>query len=218
MALAYDFDIFQIIPDTGSSDSELSGFLNAIGFSPPPEAATVALFRDPRTADALRRAPPGLRAYLLDSGFGLNTFDSGAPRGRYPARDEAARLDLIRRLTDNARSHDLPRPDDSAEGGDVFRLGEFLAELDKTAPIQMPDVDPLFDDCEAAPVVLREPKLPPIFETDPITDSQPDAEEPAAPHLKFWQSRMLRFGAAAGLVLIAMQLFSGPALTALASL
>ncbi|MDR7123873.1 hypothetical protein [Pseudotabrizicola sp. 4114] len=209
MALAYDFDIFDVIPDSGSTDPQLDGFLSRAGFAPGRDLATVALFRDPLTAQALRDAPPGLRDYFLASGFGLNTYASGAPPGRYPARDEAARLALIQRLADNAPHHTLPRSEDSVEGGDVFRLEAFLAALDECEPIKLTGSN--LPDHSARP-------LPPVFEhTDPIATQPPDADIPSQ-RRKFWQSRFFRLGAAAALVLAVMQLASGPALTVLASL
>ncbi|NEX47375.1 hypothetical protein [Pseudotabrizicola algicola] len=222
MALAYDFDIFEVIPDAGTSDPELDGFLTAAGFVSKTEAATVALFRDPRTAEALRRAPPALREYFVASGFGFNTYDSGAPAGRYPAKDEAARLAVIFRLTENASRHALPRPDDAPEGGEVFRLGAFLAELDRAQPIDMPEppaVHVLGDDANARAEAGSAPRrrVPAIFETDPIIN-EPAAPAPEPPRRKFWQHRFFRLGAAATLVIFAMQLASGTALTVLASL
>lgn len=216
MVLAYDFDIFEVIPDSGPSDPGLDGFLTAAGFVSQADGATVALFRDPRTAEALRRAPPALRDYFVASGFGFNTYDSGAPPGFYPAKDESARLAIILRLTENASRHALQRFDDAPEGGEVFRLGAFLSELDRAQPIDMaPAATP--DTCGAQTDMLPRRILPAMFETDPIADAQPQADT-APPRRKFWQRRFFRLGAAAALVLFAMQLASGPALTVLASL
>ena len=220
MALAYDFDIFRIIPDFGTSDPRLAGLLEDFSSGPEGEDATVALFRDPRTADALRRAPADLRKYLLESGFGLNTYKSGAPAGHYPASDEAARLDLIHRLAENAHRFALPWPEEAAEGGDVFRLGAFLEALDRCQPVDfagsdaaLPDHNP---DHSAGPVIPRKHSLPPLFETELFAD---DSVVPATQtRRKFWQSRFFRIAAAAVLVLGAMQMVRGPALIALASL
>lgn len=206
MSLIYDFDIFEVIPGRGQADPKLAGFLTDIGFIPQGETATVALFRDPRTADALRRANPALRAYLLDSGFGLNTYDSGAPPGTYPARDEDARLDVIRRLTENAPTHSLPAPEDDSEADDTFRLAAFLNALSQAEPIHMPDV-----------LGYHGGALPPVFDTEPLSEVGADAAA-SHPRRKFWQHRFFRLGAAATLVLGAVHLGSGPALTVLASL
>ncbi|WP_103334573.1 hypothetical protein [Pseudotabrizicola formosa] len=221
MALAYDFDIFRIVPDFGPSDPALAGLLKDVGVAGPQDAATVALFRDPRTAAALRRAPSGLRSYLLDSGFGLNTYSSGAPAGRYPPGDEAARLDLIQRLAENAPRFALPRPEDCAEGGDVFRLGAFLEALEAArpddsaaagTPVRNPNPDQ-----SAGRVLPRRGSAPPRFETQPLSDAPPPAAQSPA-RLNFWQSRYFRIAAAAVLMLGAMQMVSGPALSVIASL
>ncbi|MFN4130758.1 MAG: hypothetical protein ACK4GC_13235 [Paracoccaceae bacterium] len=218
MALAYDFDIFEVIPNSGLSDPELDGFLSGVGLRPQSDSATVALFRDLRTAEALRRAPPALRAYFVASGFGFNTYDSGAPAGRYPAKDEAARLALIYRLTENARRHALPRPDDAPEGGDVFRLGAFLAELDRSEPINMSEGQAAVDDHNSGQTNASPHRtLPPLFEPGQ-TAAAPSETDTPPPRRKFWQNRYFRIGAAAALVLGAAQLASGPALTVLASL
>lgn len=225
MALAYDFDIFRIIPDFGTSDPRLAGLLEDFSSGPDRESATVALFRDAGTAEALRRAPPGLRDYFLDAGFGFNTYSSGAPAGHYPASDEAARLELIQRLADRAHRFALPGPEQAAESGDVFHLGAFLEALEQSQPVDMAGADARpqarvpkpAPDHSAGPVIPRKHSLPPLFETELFEDS-PVAPPTPAIRRKFWQSRFFRIGAAAVLVLGAMQMVSGPALTVLASL
>lgn len=221
MALAYDFDIFRIIPDFGPSDAGLSGLLKDVAATAQQDSMTVALFRDARTAEALRRAPSSLRTYLLESGFGLNTYSSGAPAGHYPASDEAVRLDLIQRLADNARRFALPSPEDSAEGGDAFRLGAFLEALEQSQPIVMarqdpPEAQPNADQT-AVQVTPRRRSLPPLRPAELFAATA--VVEAAAPvRRKFWQSRSFRIGATAVLLLGAMQMVSGPALMVLASL
>lgn len=206
MYLVYDFDIFEVIPGRDRTDPQLAGFLTDIGFIPQGETATVALFRDPRTAKALRNAAPALRAYMLASGFGLNTFDSGAPPGSYPARDEEARLQVIRRLTENAPRHALPTPEDYPEGGDVFRLSAFVTALAEAVPVDMPET-----------FGTRGAPLPPVFETEPLA-AEPVEAAATPPRRKFWQHRFFRLGATAALVLGGVHLASGPALTVIASL
>lgn len=95
MSLSYDFDMFSVVPD--EVQNEFQGFLNDIGMA---AAATqqVALFRDPAVVEALRRADDEIRQMFLDSGFGLNVYQSGAPEGRFPARDENARNTCVSRL------------------------------------------------------------------------------------------------------------------------
>lgn len=138
MALNYDFDMFDVVPSDVSDDPELQQFLNDAGFDMAPEMGQIALFREIRTADALRNAPEPIRAFFLESGFGLNTYDSGAPCGRYPAKDEEARLDLIRRLTENAVNFPLANAE---TGGADFCLSDFLDQLGKSSPIDFPAGD-----------------------------------------------------------------------------
>lgn len=214
MTLAYDFDILDLAPVSGAFDPQLDGFLTEAGFKPKADKTQVALFRDPRTAEALRKAHPQLHDYFLASGFGLNTFSSGAPAGRYPARDEEARLSVIHRLTENAKTMPLPRPGETAEGGDRFRLGQFLADLSRAEPIQMTDApsqDVTDDDGPASY------GMPQIFETEPLRSEQV-APDPEPVRRKFWQSRFFKMAAAAGLVVGAIQIASGQSLLVLASL
>lgn len=209
MSLTYDFDIFDVIPDAAASGSQLDNFLSDIGFRPKQENATVALFRDVRTAEALRNAPPALRDYFVACGFGLNTYMSGAPSGCYPAKDEAARLALILRLAQNASRFDLPPPEHNAEGGDVFRLGAFLEALECATPVDIPDPVLAVDHSAGVVSGIRR-ALPALFETDPITEI-PDAQDAGgSPRRKFWQNRFFRIGTAAILVLGATQLATSP--------
>lgn len=138
MALNYDFDMFDVVPSDVSDDPELQQFLNDAGFDMAPETGQIALFRETRTAEALRHAPEPLRAFFLESGFGLNTYDSGAPCGRYPAKDEEARLDLIGRLTENAANFPLAS---AAMGDEDFCLPDFLDQLGKSSPVDFPAGD-----------------------------------------------------------------------------
>lgn len=236
MTLTYDFDIFDVIPGAGPQDPDLDGFLTQIGFKPDPAASRIALFRDPRTADALRRAPDNLRNFFLASGFGLNTYSSGAPRGRYPAKDEEARLELIHRLTQNAETHSLPPLQGYPEGGDVFRLGEFLTELTCAEPMDLAEgftqdfdardaaaVEAQFEDIIQDPAPVKEAKpfgFPPIFETDPLPPQAVEDQKQSPARRKFWQNRFFLMGTAAALAALAVvvQLASGQSVLALASL
>ena len=217
MTLTYDFDIFDVIPASESGDNLLKGLLGQNGPQLPQEAATIALFRDERTADALSTGPQALRDYFLASGFGLNTYDSGAPRGFYPAKDEEARLDVIRRLTQNAGAFDLPTAQDDPEGGDAFNFSAFLQELAQAQPIAM-DSNAI-QDGETDTCTLQLPAgLPRYFETDRLSPALDSAEAAPPPPPKLWLNRMVRIAAAAGLVAGAAHLLGGPAITVLASL
>lgn len=114
MPLSYDFDI------------HWSGQRDSAGAPPVFEA----LFRDPRTVRALKGADSCLREWLEVSGFGLGTYDSGAGRGRYPASDEAARVDVIGRLSDNLRKAELKRANLNG-----FDLSNFLKAVIEAKPV-----------------------------------------------------------------------------------
>jgi hypothetical protein len=229
MALTYDFDMFDVIPGDGEDDPSLGRFMTEIGFKPDTAARKVALFRDQRTADALRDAPEGLREFFLASGFGLNTYQSGARAGFYPQQDEEARLDIIRRLTENAEIYPLPR---LTEGTDAqgFVLMDFLAALAAAQPMEMPRHsvaaaladDLLSDDAEEeidlsaafegetrpdpVPHDLRHPHevrpkvMPPMFDTAP-----PDAVQPRK---KFWQNKFSFLSLSIAMTVAAFQITS----------
>lgn len=201
MTLIYDFDIFDLAPPNAGPDAETTGFLARLGLLARKSATTaelgpnrVALFRSPATADALRAAPDDLRTYFLAAGFGLNTYSSGAPRLRYPAEDEEARLDLILRLTALAPKYRLPTAAEYPEGSDVFRLGGFLADLSEARPL--PAARQATQDGSVAG-----------FET-----------APSAPARKFWHSRYLRAALLVFAVLVLMQASGSIDAFALASL
>lgn len=226
MSFCYDFDLFDVIPTEGEDDPALGKFMTDIGFRPDAEARKVALFRDPLTADALRGAPEALRAFFLASGFGLNTYQSGAPAGFYPEQDEEARLDIIRRLTENAEMFSLPSVDEAAQSP-AFSLSEFLTALAKAQPMVMEQqaaplsVDPLDllaqdeEEIDLSPAFaqdaqpdqvphdLRHPHevqpkvIPPVFDTT--------SSEAAKPRKKFWQGKFFFLSIFAASTLVAVQ-------------
>jgi len=144
MALNYDFDIFAVFPKAVFEDPKVGGLLAEVGLAHGQRGNQVALFRDPRTVDALRRAPQAVQDYLRGAGFGMNTYHSGAPAGRYPAEDEPARVALIEKLAEELPRHSLPKADDSQPGPNDFSLPAFfeavmLAEpLPADAPLMAP--------------------------------------------------------------------------------
>ncbi|WP_205627899.1 hypothetical protein [Ruegeria marisrubri] len=94
----------------------------------------VALFRDVKTADALRRASPGIRRLFVNSGFGLNTYDSGVPDGFYPAEDEAVRNRIIRQFIKNMKETPL-----TGEYCGEFDISEFLSYILAARPFPATD-------------------------------------------------------------------------------
>jgi hypothetical protein len=100
MTLQYDFDLGQVMPE---GLPEAFGDLERTGVS----AERAAMFRDPQTVAALKQADPAVQEFFIDSGFALQSYDSGAPAGRFPKRDEAARITIIEQLTKNLSQHAL---------------------------------------------------------------------------------------------------------------
>ena len=135
--LNYDFDILQLVPSKQPAEpyaSLLEDILSELEPSGDRDDRQVALFRDPATVEALTRASASLREFFLASGFGLNTYDSGAPLGRYPEADEDQRIAVIERLAENAQKY-LLAAEDEDEGNDTdFRLADFLTALSAAAP------------------------------------------------------------------------------------
>ncbi len=107
MGLKYDFDIVTIAPDDidlEQDQPEASGGGTAgAGVTP----GAYALFRDVKTADALRAASPKIREMFLNAGFKLATYDSGAPHGYYPSDDAPQRERIIKQLFSNIRKTGL---------------------------------------------------------------------------------------------------------------
>lgn len=153
MALNYDFDMFAV----GRADfadevsSAVPGGLRHDG--------KAAVFRDPRTAAALARAPQVVQDYLRAAGFGSGTGHSGAPDGRYPAADEAARTALIEALTANIGAFQLPQSTDARPDPDAFFLPAFFEAVISAEPLP-PD----------AP--LMTPRLPGDIDTAGVAAAQ----------------------------------------------
>jgi hypothetical protein len=142
MALQYDFDMGPMKPQ-GLPDA--FGDLDKTGIA----GEHLAMFRDPQTVVALKSADPAVQNLFIDSGFALQASDGGAPPGRFAQRDEAARLEVIARLSRNLPKHPL----DGANWGG-FDFPAFMKALG-TAKI-------LEDDALMAPSISRQrgdPKL-----------------------------------------------------------
>ncbi|WP_171131902.1 MULTISPECIES: hypothetical protein [unclassified Ruegeria] len=96
MSLNYDFDIVTIAPDEVDPEH---GFASMTGTRP-----VRAVFRDFQTAEALRSASPKIRRIFLESGFSLETRETGVGRGFYRAEDAEARQRVLKRLFTNIRN------------------------------------------------------------------------------------------------------------------
>ncbi|MEQ9041682.1 MAG: hypothetical protein RIE24_25430 [Silicimonas sp.] len=98
MALTYDFDMFSVIPK--EVQAQVGGMFQELGMTGQMQEQR-ALFRDPAAVAALQGSSEDVKKCLLDSGFGINVYDSGAGPGRYPASDGPARAQVIERLMEN---------------------------------------------------------------------------------------------------------------------
>ncbi|MEM1351828.1 MAG: hypothetical protein AAGF27_05765 [Pseudomonadota bacterium] len=137
MQLAYDYDLFGTIPQ--ELQSKYQSQFNELGLSAL-MSSQIALFRDDRTAAALKSADQTVQKFFLDAGFGLNVYSSGAPAGRYLARDDIGRLERMAKLT----SLMIERADDlrAANWGD-FNFGDFLNYNAAAKPIDEVEVNAL---------------------------------------------------------------------------
>lgn len=150
IALQYDYDIRWLPP-------------NDPGPASAPEDRFVALFRSEATAAALRGADPDLQAFFTESGFGLTTYDSGAPSGYFPLEDLSARNDITERLTEN--------------------LGKFKIKGDATSGISLADF--LASEMAARPIdisaLTAKARVRPLGKADPelgiAAENAPDARE-----------------------------------------
>ncbi|MTI01309.1 hypothetical protein [Roseibium sp. RKSG952] len=121
MGLEYDFDIVTIAPDELESET-----VN----SEQPEGARVrALFRDVKTADALRGASPKIRNMFEDAGFGLETRNCGVPMGYYSPQHAADRDRILRNLFANIKSQGL-----KGEYSGEFDFSDFLRHIRTAQP------------------------------------------------------------------------------------
>jgi hypothetical protein len=123
MTLRYDFDMVAMTLE-GLPDAFANLEMTGIG------AEKVAMFRDPETMNALSQADAAVQSFFTQSGFALQTFDSGAPPGRFLQRDEEARLRIIDNLTRNLGTHNLEGAD---WGGFVF--SDFMQALSQAEPL-----------------------------------------------------------------------------------
>lgn len=135
MGFKYDFDMFSIMPD--EVRAEFKDMLDEVGMGEV-TSKQIAQFRDPATAEALQNAAPQVKELFLSAGFGLNTYHSGAPEGRYPGIDEQARNACLRRLAEGiAASEGLNEAD---WGG--FNIDDFMDHLTDARPIDTLDFHP----------------------------------------------------------------------------
>lgn len=142
MSFKYDFDMFSVVPE--EMKQEFDNAFDELGMGGQSKEQ-VALFRDPALAVALRNADDEVRQVFLNSGFGLNVYDSGAPEGRYLARDEIGRSECVNRLAQNI-VHDRSVLSHNWNG---FDIEDFLDHVTNARPIEAEEVQ------VSAPVVEK---------------------------------------------------------------
>ncbi len=121
MSLWYDFDIVQTPLGGDGSDAKQNG-----GNGP---VVTRALFRNVKTADALRGASPKIRKMFLDAGFDLEPHESGIAPDKFPPEDAPERALILRVLFANIKSKGL-----QGEYCGEFDLWQFLAHVRRARP------------------------------------------------------------------------------------
>jgi len=130
MSFRYDFDMYAV-----RAKDVQENLADTFAKANPRAKATdyVAMFRDPALVKALRNAGKDVRDFFADSGFKFDVYDSGAPTGRYPADQEAARTYCIERMTDAFRR--LPRNPERDWNG--FDMVAFTQSIVKATPIEI---------------------------------------------------------------------------------
>lgn len=121
MSHEYDFDIVKKALDDFDSEPQATGHAEA--------TQVRALFRDVRTADALRMMSPKIRKMFLDAGFGLDANRSGIASGVYPPEDAPDRERILLALFANIKSRGV-----QGEYCGEFDLWEFLDHVRTARP------------------------------------------------------------------------------------
>ncbi|WP_050605133.1 hypothetical protein [Ruegeria sp. 6PALISEP08] len=122
MSLEYDFDIVNVALD--DSDPEKPGAQMDGG------SQVHAVFRDIRTADALRGTSPKIRKMFLDAGFSLESRNSGIVPGVFPAEDQTDRVRILRSLFANVKNRGV-----QGEYCGEFDLMDFLSYVRTAQPM-----------------------------------------------------------------------------------
>ena len=139
MPLDYQFDA-RSLSSADPSTARRGSNAAHLDLAPRVWGQTVFLFRDPRTSDALRRAPETLREALEELRFGYGPHRSPCPSGYYPPRDEIVRNQLIERIDEmiaDGRLDFEDLDDDEREEleSERFRLDGLVDSLMCAAPM-----------------------------------------------------------------------------------
>ena len=125
----YDFDMHSVLPLAAQRKARSEGRKGDLS------GQQIALFRDRRVADALRAADREVQELFLESGFGLTSWVSDLPPGRFRAIDEETRNAAIARFAANLRNS-RGRLRTSNWGG--FSISDFTDGYLNASPLPQP--------------------------------------------------------------------------------
>lgn len=153
--MRYDYDMFSLIPD--EVQSQFQGMLNELGMAPM-ASEQKGLWRDADVAAALQGADPVVKDLFTESGFGVIQYFSGAPEGRFFARDAVAREEIETKLLDRLTEK---LADGSLDGANWngFELNAFLEYLETAEPIDEIEVHELQAEAHKAAYARNQKKM-----------------------------------------------------------
>ena len=122
--MLYDFDV--VTTEVGKSSTGIEMAALSSNNNSAEKTKPTARFRYKETADAAAIAPPAVRLFLEDLGFGFTNHDSRAPAGCYDEKDDAVRLQLIEKMTQLLSNRALRKALDRAKGQGIFDVSAFM--------------------------------------------------------------------------------------------
>lgn len=126
MSLNYDIDFSTALPEDQFSAGETGDFLKETELKADQSQNKVAMFRNPETLAALRRAPEDVQKFMAEISMGMTVYDSGVPAGQFPKSDTPHRQVLLEKFRVGSLNPGVqtlllrPIPDDE------FSLLEFM--------------------------------------------------------------------------------------------
>ena len=158
MPLSYDFDMVPLVPR--ETQAKFAKTFDRLGLMEQISAPR-AQFRDASAIAALRGASPEIQRCFLESGFGLDTYDSGAGPGAYYDDDGPSRASVMERLLNQIEV----LPENLNWNG--FDIAEFAEAAVNAAPVAagVPPSAP-----QAAPV-----RPVSLSTSEPVAPAQTDA-------------------------------------------
>jgi len=134
--MRYDYDMFSIIPD--EVQGQFQEMFNDLGVNDM-TSQQKGLWRDTDVVEALLGADQVVKDLFNKSGFGVNHYFSGAPEGRFFARETKARQQIedafLAGLSDGLDNGSL-----QGTNWNGFVLEDFLEYIETARPIDEVDV------------------------------------------------------------------------------